>query len=198
LSPVIFELWKDAFSLLLTGAAIKTMDDSLDAPSAPSACLTEQPGALAYALLFLAGGAGLNAALAISLFFAAYAIGMAYDLTEKMPSGLYGYQESLLVAGVGAALFGWAEMLGSLLVIACIQLLDDLRDQTEDRLSGQKNLARRYGQVEIALLGTILLLAAARLALVKAVLTILASLVITALVDHYGRRGEERRLDYDL
>lgn len=198
MSLAIYELAVDALSLLLTGTAIKIMDDNLDIPDQSAAWLAGDRSALPYSLLFFAGGAALNAATAISLFFAAYCLGMAFNLMEKMPSGLYGYQESLLVAVSGIAFFGWGEMAGSLFIIACIQLVDDLRDQQEDRWSGQKNLAQRFGRVEAGLLAAILFLATARVALAKAVLTLFGSRIISALFERYHRNEAERRVNYDF
>ena len=196
MSPAIFETAKTAFSLLLTGAAIKLMDDFVDA--APGERWGGERSALPYALLFFAGGAAPNSSLTVSLFLAAYALGMAYDYAEKMPSGLLGYQESLLVVALGIVVLGWSEIAGSLLIIASIQLLDDVRDQQEDRYSGQKNLARRWGRVEAGLLAAITFLATLLLAPVKAVATLAASLLVTALFARSVPPETERWMDYDF
>jgi hypothetical protein len=58
-------------------------------------------GGLPYALILLSLAFVFDPVTSLSLFLGSFALGMAGDLTVKMPSGLYGYQESIIVTALG-------------------------------------------------------------------------------------------------
>lgn len=120
-------------AVLLTGAAVKLADDVLDRHL--DACrgrITSynllQEGSTTYALAFLAVAAALDPPRATSLFAAAYAVGMVGTAGERLPSGLKGYQESLLLLGGLGLWWGWQEIVSSLAVVGAWQLIDDMLD----------------------------------------------------------------------
>lgn len=165
-------MWPKIFSFLTTtaavaccAAAIKLADDYLDSEADAVVGKTNWakvlgPGAMLYAMFLLALAAGINATLSLSLFFASYISGMFSYLGDKYPSRLTGFQESLLAFIVGIMLFGWNNMLFSLSFVAAIQLFDDYIDAHSDRLSGQRNLANRFGHIECLVLSLVCLLVA--------------------------------------
>ncbi|NLZ54952.1 MAG: hypothetical protein GX892_17765, partial [Thermoanaerobacteraceae bacterium] len=99
-------LFKKVVSIFFTGIVIKIMDDYLDQDidiidKQPNLYIALEYGGLPYVLLLLSFAIMLDFAAALSLFFSSFAVGMAGKLTAKMPSGLYGYHESLIVVLLG-------------------------------------------------------------------------------------------------
>ncbi|MGI6559243.1 MAG: hypothetical protein ACOX20_10030 [Limnochordia bacterium] len=139
------------FSILLAGLAIKIMDDCLDEPMEDLAVYCRR-GAIAYGLLALAIAAAIEWETACSLFFAAYILGMAGDEIRPLASRLRGWEESLIVLGIGLASVGWKALLAAMSTMAAVQLYDDLADLAKDARWGRANLVRRWGYTECLLL----------------------------------------------
>lgn len=168
-------LFKKVFSIFLTGIVIKIMDDYLDQDidvieKQPNLYIALEYGGLPYTLLLLSLAIMLDFITALSLFFSSFAVGMAGKLTVKMPSGLYGYHESLIVVLLGFIIFK-LEMVSSLLIIVTIQLWDDFLDYESDKIS-KKNLAFVLGKVECLLLTIIFFLLAFYFDYIKAISSI--------------------------
>lgn len=141
-------------AILCTGLAVKLMDDFLDLQydsqaGIPSPAVRLGEATLPYGLILLALGAAFHAPIALSLFFAAYATGMIQDLIRPLPSGLSGWQESVLVLGLGALLLGPIVQIWGLAIMIFIQGIDDVMDYDLDQVSGNPNLVRRFGWVEV-------------------------------------------------
>ncbi len=152
-------------AVVLCAAAVKLFDDWLDqdrdqAANKANWVTVLGPGTTIYAALLLAIAAALHASVSLSLFFASYGIGMFHDFGRLLPSRLRGWQESVLVWGLGSVIFGWQIMLFSMLFIAGVQLFDDCLDLAADRRSGQRNLAGRFGLIECLLAGLLFMLSA--------------------------------------
>ncbi len=119
---------KKVFSILITGIVIKIMDDYFDQDidaleKQPNIYMAMEYGGLPYTLLLFSLAFMLDPITALSLFFSSFAIGMVGHLTVKMPSGLYGYHESIIVVLLGFVLLK-LEMLSSLFIVMVIQLWD--------------------------------------------------------------------------
>lgn len=141
-------------AIICSGLAVKLMDDFLDLQydsqaGIPSPAVRLGEATLPYGLILLAIGAAFHAPIALSLFFAAYAIGMVQDLRRPLPSGLTGWQESLLVLGLGALLLGPVNQIWGLAIMVFVQAIDDTIDYHVDQMSGNPNLLRRFGWVEV-------------------------------------------------
>lgn len=141
-------------AILCTGLAVKLMDDFLDLQydsqaGIPSPAVRLGEATLPYGLILLAIGAAFHAPIALSLFVAAYSIGMIQDLKRPLPSGLTGWQESILVLGLGALLLGPVIQIWGLAMMVFIQVIDDMIDYHVDQMSGNPNLLRRFGWVEV-------------------------------------------------
>ncbi|MHB8756494.1 MAG: hypothetical protein ACYC6V_00530 [Bacillota bacterium] len=134
-------------AITLSGVAIKLLDDYLDGQEADE--LRSLP---AYALLALSVAVALAPGPALSLFLAAYAVGMLKDLAVPFPAGLVGWQEVALVLLGGLLLTGWREMLGSVALMVAAQSADDLFDWGLDRAHGRPSLVGRLGLGECAFL----------------------------------------------
>ncbi len=121
----------------LAGVAVKLMDDALDrrldeAGGRENSAARLGESVTAYALAALALGAAAEWRIAVSVFLAAYAVGMAGGLFGRLPSGLLGWQEAALALALGLLAVGVRGMGGSLLMVAGAQLADDLLDRSED------------------------------------------------------------------
>ncbi len=165
MSPAISEPLATIIAVYCCALSVKMLDDFLDRELDARAGRSNWARQLAdgtpvYAILLLALAACLNAPVSLTLFFASYSIGMFHDLWQTFPSKLTGWQESLLVLGLGAIFFPWQQMLFSLLFVLAVQLTDDCLDYHLDRMAGQRNLAHRLGIVESLLLTGIALLSA--------------------------------------
>lgn len=158
--PEISEFLVTATAVACCSAAVKLADDYLDKEYDTVAGKTNwaehfDKGTMLYAMFLLALSAGINAALSISLFLSCYIVGMFSHMRDKFPSRLNGFQESLIAFAIGILLFGWNNMVFSLSFVFALQLFDDLIDARSDQLTGQRNLANRYGRMECLLAGMI-------------------------------------------
>lgn len=179
-------LLKKFFSVLFTGLVIKIMDDYLDQDidileKEQNLFTAIKFGGLPYALLLLSLSFMLDPVTSLSLFFASFAVGMAGKLTVKMPLGLYGYQESIIVVLLGLIFFK-INMASSLFIIITIQLWDDFLDYDKDKLN-KKNLAFLLGKVECLLLAIIFFLLSFYLDHIKAVSSIILMHVIVYIIN---------------
>jgi len=144
-------------SMLFVGAAIKMMDDHLDAEY--DICQGHQTlvvrlgrAALPYALAFSVIGTYIRPELALAMFLGSYAVGMFAGWQEKLPSKAPAVVEILLAIAVSVVLVGWQLALWAIALMAVFDWVDDLVDITTDRQSGQRNIAVRLGLVEATLL----------------------------------------------
>lgn len=146
-------------SVLAAGVAIKLMDDFLDGAGdrrAGTVTVAARIGAgvLPYCLLALTVALLVEPRVAGALFLGAYAIGMAHDLDRRLPTGLRGWQESLLAAGISVIGAGWAVATAGVATMLFVQCVDDLADSEDDRVRSQANLAHALGPVETAFVAT--------------------------------------------
>ncbi len=158
-------------AVFLVGLAVKAVDDLLDEPeryARDTAGQAAYAGVIPYVALALAAAAGLAPSAAVSLFLAAYAIGMAPSPFIRLPSGLPSWAESVVGVGLGVLLTGPVETLGSLLLVAGAQALDDLLDLAIDRAAGTANIALALGRWPTLALGALLWAAASALSPAKA------------------------------
>lgn len=179
----MFGVWSsllvETLGIVLAGLTIKLMDDWLDIEY--DQCIGRHTLAirlgracLPYALVSLALAMALAPEVALTLFFAAYAIGMGHDLRERMPTQLPGWLESILAVLLSVFVGGFWLTVWAVCAMGMIQLLDDLMDVQKDRRSGQNNLVLRYGLVEVTILMFICLLAAVLLSPLRTVEVMLA------------------------
>lgn len=163
------ELARSTVAIFLSGWVIKMMDDFLDLRydilhGDQSLAVRLGEGTLPYSLLLFCLAVLVEPATACSLFLGAYAVGMAGDLERQLPSGLYGYQEALLALLLGLLFLPWHAVVWGAAIMLAVQAVDDLADLAPDRISGNPNLARRFGIVETQLtaLGALLVAASLR------------------------------------
>ena len=146
-------------------------------------------GNVSYMLLAFALACKMNIDVAATLFLASYAIGMMGSLTAKMPSGLYGYQESILTFFLGVYFFGLYEMLSSIFIIISIQLWDDFLDYKID-LSLKRNWAYILGRGECLLLACIFCLSAIYIDWFKTIISIMSMHMIVYITHIWLSRFE--------
>ncbi|MGE5593293.1 MAG: hypothetical protein ACM3X3_06385 [Betaproteobacteria bacterium] len=193
----------DLLAVALAGAAIKLMDDHLDyeadiAQGRPSLLHVMGRGAVLYSLVFALISCGINLRLGAPLVLAAYPVGMLKNPNQMLPLGLPAWMESALVAAATLLLFGWKATCVSVLLMAAVQIGDDLQDLASDRALGRANLARRLGRGESILLCLVALLAAMILDRRTTILVCLCTPVIEAasrIAGHGEVGGGETRVD---
>ncbi|MGI6485261.1 MAG: hypothetical protein ACOX15_02765 [Tepidanaerobacteraceae bacterium] len=187
MSSIIFDIYffKNVLSIFFTGCVIKIMDDYVDQDY--DALIGKYNivklmgyGAVLYGLLFFSVACALNVSIAVSLFLASFAIGMVGVLCVKMPSGFFGYIESIAVLIIGIILVGSKAMISAVFVMASIQLLDDYIDLQCD-MSSKKNLAFILGKMECIILAIILFLIAFYFEPEKSIIIIVSAPLVTSL-----------------
>lgn len=146
--------------------AVKLMDDFMDLRAdiemgVPSVASRLGESTLPYAMMLLALAALFDGKIAVPLFTASYAVGMAFDLNRMLPSGLYGWQEGAVAVAAGAILAGPLGQLWAFLAIAFVQCMDDIADSARDGMSGSANLVRRFGLGEVRMAALALFVLAA-------------------------------------
>ncbi|GAX91777.1 hypothetical protein [Effusibacillus lacus] len=181
----------ELFGIVLTGIAIKTMDDLLDVEYDQCVGRFTIAGKLGkavmpYALLILGIGVFVAEEIALALFLASYSIGMGHDLFERMPTRLPGWAESLIALVVGMLLTGPLPMVWGVLIMAGVQFLDDLVDIYKDSQSGQRNSAVQLGVVETTLLTLICFLGAVLMNASDSVLVLLATPLVHMILEMLG------------
>jgi len=147
--------------VFLTGFVIKMLDDYTDEEfdklvGSPNITVVLGTGIISYAILFFSLACVLNVEISVSLFLASFSLGMTGNLFVKMPSGLKGYQESLLTTVLGIILFK-RQMVAALLLMSSVHLLDDYFDYDNEAFS-KKNWAFVLGKVECFLVAAIFFL----------------------------------------
>lgn len=139
--------------LLLIGAVVKLLDDSLDADFDKfrgQLTLAARLGRAVYpyGVVLALVAAYLNANLTIALFLGSYVVGMFVQWRESLPTKVSAYIEILAGIALSVALTGWQTAFWGVAMMAVIDWLDDLVDYSGDKTSGQVNLALRIGVVE--------------------------------------------------
>ena len=160
--------------MFFTGFVIKIMDDYTDQNidkmlEKPNIYEAMELGGLPYVLLLLSLAFILDPITSLSLFLSSYVIGMMGSINVKMPSGLYGYQESILILFFSFITLEKIDMVSSITIIFAIQLLDDFLDYERDYLN-KKNLAFVLGKTECMLLSVILFLLTCYLDSIKGII----------------------------
>lgn len=181
-SPLVRKL----FAVFLTGFVIKLMDDFIDLEY--DTVLKRQnfsnvlgKGVLPYTLFIFSLACFLEPSTSISLFFSSYIIGMTADYGTKMPSGLYGYQESLITLILGILILGSSETLSSLFIMWSVQLWDDLYDYKKEIACG-KNYVKMLGKVECLVFSIICFLSALYLDAVKTIAVSFSAISIVYII----------------
>lgn len=162
------ELLAQVLAAVAVAAAVRFLDDAVDGHrDSPlkgfSSSLLGEGGRVAYALFFFALAVVFDRGWAVTLFLAAYAVGMASEPGRALPSGLPSWVESAVAAIVSLGGFGLPATISSLAAVASVQAVDDLVDRKKDRLEGRRGnwaLALGVPTVSCLLVGLLLLGAA--------------------------------------
>lgn len=179
-------LIKKIFCVFFTGFVIKIMDDYTDQNidkmlEKPNIYEAMELGGLPYVLLLLSLAFILDPITSLSLFLSSYVIGMMGSINVKMPSGLYGYQESILILLLSFIILKKIDMVSSITIIVAIQLLDDFLDYEKDYLN-KKNLAFVLGKTECLLLSVIFFLLTCYLDFIKGITAMISMYVIVYII----------------
>lgn len=147
----------------------------------PNLYIAMELGGLPYALLLLSLAFILDPFTSLGLFLASFALGMVGSMNAKMPTGLYGYQESVITVLLGFFFLEKINMVSSTFIIAAIQLWDDFLDYETDKIN-KKNWAFQLGKIECLLLAIIFFLLSFYLDYIKAITSIISMHVIVYII----------------
>jgi len=180
MSGTWFSIAKAFFSLLFMAAAVKLMDDSLDAEmdahkGQETLAVRMGRGVVPYVALLAVLAVSMNRNASLAAFFGSYMTGMFANLKERLPSKVPAWVEVALVAAVAVVVLPWQYALWGVAMMCVVNWLDDVVDYTSDQTTGQWNLARRLGIAETLLL---VLIALSVAVLTDAVLTALTFIVV--------------------
>lgn len=178
--------------ICLVGTIIKLMDDYLDQDldkieGKYTLAMILDKAVLPYALLMITLAMAIDPGLTGSLFLASYAIGMGHDLKRTLPLGWTGLTESILFSLFGFLVFGFSEMISSLMVIISIQFVDDFLDYYTDVHFSRRNFVNRFGFFESLLICFITFIVAMVLNWQKTVIVYI-SLPIVLIIVGYGKK----------
>ncbi|GMA61432.1 hypothetical protein NZD89_17125 [Alicyclobacillus fastidiosus] len=153
----MFGDWLDLLTtfvaILLAGATVKMMDDALDVEydlCRGRRTLAARLGraSLPYSLLTFGLAMMANRDVALAVFLGSYAVGMFTRAEEFLPSRVPAYVEIVIAACLLVILVGWKDALWGMAAMSMIDWLDDVMDRRKDAISGQANVAIRFGLVE--------------------------------------------------
>ncbi len=152
-------------AVFFTGCAIKLMDDYVDREldqvlGGPNLAHVMGDGLPIYMALATALGIYLAPTIGITLFLAAYLVGMGDEIGARYLAGWRAWVE-ILVAAVLGYVIAPSHFTLNLILISIVQLGDDILDLSRDRLTGKRTLPKLLGRR----LSTLMLLALALAAL---------------------------------
>lgn len=174
---MLIDLFKTFLAFFFIGFVIKYMDDLNDG----DAKIDYFP----YYLMLTSCAVLLDKEVSIASFWAAYAMGMADKLKVHYIFNLNGLFECALVILVGYIIFGFASFTFYLVLMVFINLTDDVIDYNFDEFG--KNLARKYGIIEVSIVAFNSLLLLLYLNYQYAFISIIAYSVIQIYFFYRGR-----------
>ena len=135
-----FAIWPSPstwVATLATAFVVKAMDDAIDRPRDDALGLFNWanqlgPSLTVYTIVIEAVAMVSNRNVAISFLAGSYVVGMLSNMRDRMPSGLRGWQEAVLVGGLTLWWLQsrWHLVLGAAAIMFVIQLMDDALDRT--------------------------------------------------------------------
>lgn len=191
----IFDFFMKWLIICLTGVVIKLMDDYLDQEldkieGKHTLAVILDRAIVPYTLLFMVLCMSVHPMLAGSLFLASYIIGMGHNLQQALPLGWSSLQESIIFGIFGLIVFGFTEMISSLLIIIFVQLVDDCFDYYTDKQFSRRNFVIRFGLWETILICLITFIAALIIDWQKSLLVSISLPLILFSLEH-GKRFME-------
>lgn len=134
MSLAIFDAVRVVIAALLSGIAVKIMDDCIDreydaALGLPSLSNRYGTGIAAYGMLSLLLACVSHITLAVALFTSAYAVGMGFTDTTIYPTKLIGRGEVLLAIVISLSFTGIRMTVLALSVMVGAQLIDNWIDE---------------------------------------------------------------------
>lgn len=187
MSPIIYSNIRYFFCILLTGFVIKFVDDYIDREKdyligQKNIFNILDDNILPYIFIIYSVACYIDRTTAVTLFLASFSLGMIHDFTAKMPTLLYGYQESIILIALSVLIIGIKDMLSSLLIIASIHLIDDLIDVNKE-IYIKKNWAFLLGKVETLTLSIIFFLLSVYINLYKTLMVLIATPLVVYIIN---------------
>lgn len=139
MSLAIFDAVRVVFAALLSGFAVKIMDDCIDreydaALGLPNLANRYGAGVAAYGMLSLLLACVCHITLAFALFTSAYAVGMGFTDTTAYPTKLTGRGEVLLAVVMSLSFTGIRTTILALSVMVGAQFIDNWIDDNKGLL----------------------------------------------------------------
>ncbi|MFD1674572.1 hypothetical protein [Alicyclobacillus fodiniaquatilis] len=175
-------------ALLFAGAAVKLMDDALDVEydlcrGKRTLAVRLERACLPYSLAIFGIAMITEAHVALAVFLGSYAVGMFTRLDERLPSRVPAFVEIIVAIALCIVLVGWREALWGVAMMSVIDWLDDMVDRQKDLISGQFNVAIRFGFVEVLFAILIALCLAVYTEVVWTALGFIALVVLSIIFD---------------
>ncbi|NLM97031.1 MAG: hypothetical protein GX175_05405 [Halanaerobiaceae bacterium] len=160
-------MFRSFLGIFLMAIVIKLMDDFLDKDidrltDQWNLALILERALVPYSFILLILSLYFSFNESVSAFAASYTIGMAGDYKERLPTGLYSWQEGILVLLIGAFISSIYDIIAALANICLIQIIDDLIDLKRDIKTKNHNIVIIYGKVNSYISAGILVLLALR------------------------------------
>ncbi|WZL74955.1 hypothetical protein QBE52_09790 [Clostridiaceae bacterium 35-E11] len=173
---------------ILVGLVIRILDDYIDQDIqyvGKSNYIIEkfEKSIFPYSILFVTIAAGIHLQYTITLISSCYIVGMFHDLHMKLPTGLNGYSESIILVIINIFLFSFKDIVTSLMIIILIQCIDDLLDMTWDRKYGYKNYANKFGKLEIVMISLIITILLIMFDSIKLVIVFSCALLVNYIIE---------------
>lgn len=134
MSLAIYDSLRVVLAALLTGIAVKVMDDCVDreydaALGLPNLSNRYGTGVAAYGMLSLLLACVSNIMLAVALFTSAYAVGMGFTDKTTYPTRLTGRKEVLIAVVISLSITGFRTTALALSIMVAAQLIDNWIDE---------------------------------------------------------------------
>jgi len=189
-------MYERILGLLLIGAVIKLMDDFLDKEidrilEKNNYAILIGNSILPYCLLLMTIALYLNFEENTTFFIASYATGMAQDYDKKLPTNIFAWQESVFILFFSILYISFYDTVYALILILCLQLIDDLMDFKQDKYVNDFNYIKIVGIIPGVILILLLILISYKyfpLKLVYFSIAVIILYVIDYLFQNYGVR----------
>ncbi len=189
-------MYERILGLLLIGAVIKLMDDFLDKEidrilEKNNYAILIGNSILPYCLLLMTIALYLNFEENTTFFIASYATGMAQDYDKKLPTNIFAWQESVFILFFSILYISFYDTVYALILILCLQLIDDLMDFKQDKYVNDFNYIKIVGIIPGVILILLLILISYKyfpLKLVYFSIAVIILYVIDYLFQNYGFR----------
>ena len=184
-------MYERILGLLIIGIVIKLMDDFLDKEidkilEKNNYTILIGNSIFPYCLLLMILALYFNFEESITYFTASYATGMAQDYDQKLPTNIFAWQESIFVLFFSVFFISLYDTIYALILIFCLQLIDDLIDYNQDKYVNDFNYIKLLGTFPGIIILLILILISYKYFPVK-LLYFSTTIIILYMIDYFAQ-----------